>query len=70
MIVDVVTLVNCKRYFLQGKSQFIEAKVSRVIDATKKKLKSQELKHPLRIKVTKSPVIINYPLYQVGVSMK
>ncbi len=41
-----------------------------MIDATKKKIKTQELRHPLRIKVTKSPVIINYRLYQVGVSIK
>ena len=39
-----------------------------MVDATSKKLKNIELKNPLRIKVTKSPVLINFKLYQVGVS--
>lgn len=55
-------------HYLQGKSQVIQANVSRVVDATNKKLKNIELKNPLRIRVTKSPVLINFKLYQVGVS--
>ena len=51
---------------LQGNSQYLEANIGRVQDSTTNK--RVQLKKPLRIRITKSPVLINYRLYQVGVS--
>ena len=56
-------------FVLQGKSQHLEANVARVLDATSKKVKNLQLKQPVRIRVSKSPVLINYRLYQVGVML-
>lgn len=51
--------------FIQGKSQYLEANIRKVQDSTTNK--KVQLKKPLRIRITKSPVLINYRLYQVGV---
>lgn len=59
--------MNTSLLVWQGKSQRLEANVARVSDATSKKVKNLQLKHPVRIRVNKSPVLINYRLYQVGV---
>ena len=56
-------------FVLQGKSQRLEANVARVLDATSKKVKNLQLKQPVRIRISKSPVLINYRLYQVGVML-
>ena len=37
---------------------------------TKKKIRGIELKNPLRIRINKSPVIVNFRTFQVGVSQK
>ncbi len=52
--------------FLQGKSQNLEVNLQRVHDSTVQT--DLELKTPIRVRVVKSPVTINYRLYQLGVS--
>ncbi len=52
---------------LQGAAQKIEAKIAKVTDTSGEDIKNSQLQHPLRITVRKSPVLINYRLFQVGV---
>lgn len=40
----------------------------RVTDTSSTQPKNLQLKHPVRIRIEKSPVLINYRLYEVGVS--
>ena len=54
---------------LQGKAQYLQADVSKVVDDTNpKKMKNVQLKYPLRIRVTKSPVLIHFDMFKVAVS--
>lgn len=46
----------------------LEARIATVTDDSGSEIKNTQLQHPLRITVRKSPVIINYRLFQVGVS--
>lgn len=59
-------LLNSIAYYFQGMSQQIRADIRRVHDATVRQ--NVQLKRPVRITITKSPVLINYRLYGVGVS--
>ena len=52
---------------MQGSSQKIEANIARATDATGKNIKNVQLQNPVRIIINKSPVMVNYRLYQVGV---
>lgn len=51
---------------LQGKANYLQANIRRVHDSTNNQ--NLNLKTPVRIKIFKSPVFVNYRLYQVGVS--
>lgn len=59
-------LLHSSAYYFQGMSQQIRADIRRVHDATVRQ--NVQLKRPVRITITKSPVFINYRLYGVGVS--
>ena len=52
--------------FVQGRAHQFRAHIQRTMDETTHK--NVHLRQPVTISVTKSPVVINYPLYQVGVS--
>lgn len=56
-------------YYMQGSSQKIEANIARATDSTGKDIKNVQLQNPVRIIINKSPVLVNYRLYQVGVSI-
>ena len=53
----------------KGKAQAIEANIARIVDKTEKQIRNVQLKNPVRIRITKSPMLVNFRLYQVGVSM-
>ena len=56
-------------FVLQGKSRYMEADVSKVVDnSNPMKAKNVQLKYPIRIRVRKSPVLIHFDMHKVAVS--
>ena len=52
----------------KGKAQTVEANIARIVDKSEKQIRNVQLKNPVRIRINKSPMLVNYKLYQVGVS--
>ena len=54
----------------QGKSRYLEAEVSKVLDnSNPKKAKNVQLQSPIRIRVRKSPILVHFDMYKVAVSL-